>query len=401
MDRNDVGKWVKISYGSATVSRNAKSDTASSMEKSALRRPRQNLFGSRFPGAFLLEENMRRRRWLLAALVLAICLTACGDKSTGAQSEGQKNVQDAPKESVSELPIEVEGADYPLVIRDYIKQETELKEMPKKVAVLSGTPLNIWYDLGGKSICTSDISSNVRLVEGYEDEIKALPTIGPVYSIDMESVIPLKPDLVIAQTGTQSVQGKKLKEMGFPTIMTHIRSLEDVISYYRGFGKILGKEELAEQKIRELTQKKEEIVSKLPKERPSVVILYFTNKTIAAKLDRSIAGDVAKILGFENIAADLPADSLGSENTPLDVEYIVKKDPDYVFVTSMVESNELAEEMIRKEFETNPVWKGVRAIQEGKVHHLPQEYFLYNAGPYYDEAIRTMARCVYPEVFGE
>lgn len=369
-----------------------------------MREPKSSfvLYAYGFRGLFLFQkedggEKMKRVARVLTTLLAVAFLSACGT----AEVSNLKNTQSATKVSDKEEPIEVQGEGYPIVVRDYLKTETELKKKPERVAVLSGTPLNIWYDLGGKSICTSDISSNVRLVEPYSDEIKSLPTIGPVYSIDMESVIPLQPDLIIAQVGTQSVQGKKLREMGFPTIMTHIRGFEDVLSYYRGFGKILGEEKLAEEKIQALTEKKELIVSKLPKERPSVVILYLTNKTLSVKLDNSIAGDVATILGFTNIASNLPADSLGSENTPLDIEYIVEKKPDYVFVTSMVESNQLAEEMIHKEFESNPIWKGVKAIQEGRAHHLPQEYFLYNAGPYYDQAIEYMARCVYPEALND
>ena len=71
--------------------------------------------------------------------------------------------------------------------------------------------MNIWYDLGGKSICTSDVTDNVRLTEGYEDEIRSLPMIGPVYSVDMESIIGHEPDLIISQVGTQSTQASKLR----------------------------------------------------------------------------------------------------------------------------------------------------------------------------------------------
>lgn len=99
------------------------------------------------------------------------------------------------KVTEDEAAILVTGEDYPLTVRDYLKYETTIESKPERVAVMSGTPLNIWYDLGGKSVCTSDVSSNIRLTEGYEDEIKALPQIGPVYSIDMESVIAEEPAL--------------------------------------------------------------------------------------------------------------------------------------------------------------------------------------------------------------
>ncbi|MBU5428263.1 ABC transporter substrate-binding protein [Tissierella pigra] len=336
--------------------------------------------------------------WLMILAVITTSISGC-TKTTGVG--GLTNVQNTEKVDDTQLSITVEGDKYPLTVKDFLKKETILKEKPEKIAVLSGTPLNIWYDLGGKSVCTSDVSDNVKLIPEYREEIRNLPTIGPVYSIDMESVIPHKPDLIIAQVGTQSTQAKKLREMGFNVITTHIRGYDDVVSTYKAFGKILEKEELAETKIKELEKQKKEIVSKLPDESKSVVILYITSKTLAVKLDNSIAGDVAKILRLKNIASDLPPDTIGSETTPLDIEYIVEKNPDYVLVTSMISSNEEAIKSIEEEFNTNPVWSGVKAVQEGRVIHLPQEYFLYNAGPYYNEAIEYMAKNIYPEIYEE
>lgn len=343
-------------------------------------------------------KDYKKVLWIMTLAIMISSVSGCTN-TTGVG--GLSNTKNVEKAEHSQLSITVEGDMYPLKVKDFLKKETILENKPEKVAVLSGTPLNIWYDLGGKSVCTSDVSDNVKLIPEYEEEIRSLPTIGPVYSIDMESVIPHKPDLIIAQVGTQSTQAKKLREMGFNVITTHIRGYDDVVSTYKAFGKILEKEELAETKIKELERQKKEIVSKLPEENKSVVILYITSKTLAVKLDNSIAGDIAKILRLKNIASDLPPDTIGSETTPLDIEYIVDKNPDYILVTSMISSNEGAVKAIEEEFATNPVWNGVKAIQEGRVVHLPQEYFLYNAGPYYHEAIEYMARSIYPEVYGE
>lgn len=335
---------------------------------------------------------------LMMIVILSTNLIGC-NKTTGVG--GLSNTKSTEKVDEGDLAIKVEGEDYPLTVRDFLKKETVLEKKFEKAAILSGTPLNIWYSLGGKSVCTSDISENLKLIPEYKDEILKLPTIGPVYSINMESVISEQPDLIIAQVGTQGTQAKKLRDMGFNVINTHIRGYQDVISIYRAFGKILGQQEKAENIIKELEDEKEGIVSKLPKENKTVVILYITSNSLSVKLDNSIAGDVTKILGIKNIASDLPPDTIGSENTPLDIEYIVGKNPDYVLVTSMIANNELARESMEKEFANNPVWKGVRAISEGNVIYLPQEYFLYNAGPYYGEAIEYMARSIYPEIYGE
>ena len=101
---------------------------------------------------------------------------------------------------------------------------------------------------------------------------------------------------------------------------------------------------------------------------------------------------------LDNIASDLPPDTLGSETAPLDIEYIVEKAPDFVLVTSMISSNEEAQRMIAEEFERNSAWQTVEAVREKRIIFLPQKYFLYNAGHRYVDAIRFMAQAVYPEI---
>jgi len=334
---------------------------------------------------------------LIAVIILAMSLTGCGSTSGVG---GLSNTKSNDKAQEDEASISVKGETYPITVRDYLKNEIVIDKKPQKAAVLSGTPLNIWYDLGGKSVCTSTVSDNVKLIPEYKEEILKLPNIGAVYAVDMEAVIAQKPDLIISQVGTQSTAAKKLADMGFKVIQAHIRGYDDVISTYEAFGKILGAESRAGEKIRTLTKGKEDIIAKLPAKSKSVVILYVTSKSLSVKLDNSIAGDVAKILKLKNIASDLPPDTIGSETTPLDIEYIVEKNPDYVLVTSMISNNEAARKTMEENFANSPAWKGVKAISEGRVAYLPQEYFLYNAGPYYCEAIEYMARCVYPEVYG-
>ncbi|WP_296256823.1 ABC transporter substrate-binding protein [uncultured Ezakiella sp.] len=339
---------------------------------------------------------MKKKFVYLITLILVLFLSlGCSNK----ESKTIGNLTNIKNQKIVGK-MSVEGGSYPKTIKDYQGEEVTLEKPFERAAVLSATPLNIWYDLGGKSICTSEISENVKLIPEYKDEITKLPKVGRVFSINMEAVIEQEPDLIIAQVGTQSTQAKKFRDMGINTITTYVKTFEDVINTYDTFGKILNNEEKANEKIEYLISQKELLESKAPKNGDSIVILYVTGNGISVKLDNSIAGDVAKILGLKNIASDLKPDSIGSENTPLDIEYIVESNPDYVLVTSMVESNEEAIKIMEEEFNNNPIWSGVEAIKENKVIYLPQQYFLFNAGPYYDEAIEYMAMSIYPEIYG-
>ena len=343
----------------------------------------------------------------LLAILLAACLLlaapGCGTAGAPASSPGDP---DAPTASPgvdrsAGSALVVEGDSYPLVVHDCLGNETIIESRPARVAVISGTPLNIWYDLGGKSVCTSTVSTNVKLMPQYAEEIMSLPEVGPVYSVNQEAVIATQPDLIIAQFGAQNVQAAKLREMGYKVITTNIRTFDEVTASYLAFSQILGVASLGQSRVNEMVRQRDALIAKAPDAGTTVVILYLTASTLSVKLNNSIAGDVAMCLGLANIASNLPPDAIGSENTPLDIEYIIDKDPDFVLVASMIADNATAIQTMEDIFATNPIWQGVRAVREGQIVYLPQEYFLYNAGPYYVEAVEYMARGVYPQIYGE
>lgn len=370
---------------------------------------------------------MKKAFILLLAALLLTCLCACGGAGgtetppptaapTAAPSPtAAPTAAPAPAEtpeptpvraedldllSSDEVVLKVEGDSYPLTITDALGTEIYLEKKPERIAVMAGTLLNIWYDLGGDSVCSSDISNNLVLLEERAEEMLAIPRAGAVYQLNLEALIATKPDLIICQTGVQTTAAAKLKQMGYTVVETNAKTVQSLAQVYEGFGKLLGAQDRAAQRIQEFLGGIGDIQAKLPEGRPSCVILYVTSSTVSVKLDSSIAGDIAYMLGLENIASGLPADTLGSENTPLDIEYIVAKNPDLVFITSMVADNDTALNMVQEMFANNPAWSTVKAIKEGKIIYLPQQYYLYNAGPYYIDAVRYMACSVYPEIYG-
>ena len=322
------------------------------------------------------------------------------EEAAPAETPAPVRVEDVDVLSSDEVVLRVEGEDYPLTVIDAMGTEIYLEKKPERIAVMAGTLLNIWYDLGGDSVCSSDISNNLVLLKERAEEMLAIPRAGAVYQLNLEALIAMKPDLIICQTGVQTTAAAKLKQMGYTVVETNAKTVQSLAQVYEGFGKLLGAQEKARERIQEFLGGIVDIQSRLPQERPSCVILYVTSSTVSVKLDSSIAGDIAYMLGLDNIASGLPADTLGSENTPLDIEYIVAKNPDLVFVTSMVADNDTAMEMVRTMFANNPAWSTVKAIKAEKVIYLPQQYYLYNAGPYYIDAVRYMACSVYPDIYG-
>ncbi|NLH71252.1 MAG: hypothetical protein GX454_13940 [Brooklawnia sp.] len=81
------------------------------------------------------------------AVVVAFALGACGSGSTGAADAARSGSQSqATADSGLTGGVQISGDQYPLSITDFVGHAITLDHKPERVCVISGTPLNIWYD---------------------------------------------------------------------------------------------------------------------------------------------------------------------------------------------------------------------------------------------------------------
>ncbi|WIY82831.1 ABC transporter substrate-binding protein [Propionimicrobium sp. PCR01-08-3] len=335
------------------------------------------------------------------AALLAFGLAACGSGPTDSSTNAGAPDSSAANASFDANSVRISGDSYPMTITDFVGNTITLEQKPERVCVVSGTPLNIYYDAGGTAVCGPNITENLRLVTEHADEMKALPQVGSSYAINMEQLSAQNPDLVITMAGSQDTQLKAMQGLDMTTLSVKVRSFEDLVTTYQLFGAINGTQDIVDQRISDISSQRDEVIAKWPGDDISVAILYVTAQSLAVKLDNSIAGEMATTLGVTNIASELAPDNPGSETTNLDIEAIVAAQPDYVLVTSMIENNDEAKQKLDEQFASNQAWQAVDAVRDGKVIYLPQQYFLFNAGPYYADALEYFAASLRPDVYGQ
>lgn len=329
---------------------------------------------------------------LIVFILASLLLTGCGKEKATDVSQNEPTAS----ENTQETNTEEKASTYPLTITDENDRVVELEKKPEKIVVISGTLLGPFYAVGGEAVGMCTPASGRPTPEGTKD----LPTVGPVYNIDMEKLMSLEPDLVIAQKGMHDRFVPILEQSNVPVVLLKMVKYEDVLKTVKILGDIADNSQKAEEIVDNIKTNVEGIVDKLPEQNKKVAILYVTSQDVSVKLENSIAGDVARILKLDNMSKGVMPAKMGSETAPFSMERIVEYDPDVILVTTMVSSQEIAEERIKKDMETNPAWTELRAVKEGNVKYLPQSMFLENAGEYYWKAVEYMAKTVYPEVYG-
>ena len=283
------------------------------------------------------------------------------------------------------------GENYAVISDDRGKAVT-LPQKPQRVVVLSTSLLNFADALDGNLVGRAAIKSeDAALPEKYKD----VPDVGPVYSISLEKVTALQPDVVIGSTDHHEKLAAQLEDSGIPVILLRTKTYDDVKRNLDVMGKVYGKDKEAAAVDEKLDKDIKAITEAVPKAGQRIAIIHATPSAVSLELPTSIAGGIADLLHLQNIAA-APA---GSENNriPYSMESLVEANPDVIFLTSMGSSDKI-EKRIKSDIEGNPAWASLKAVRSGRFYILPERYFLLNPGLDYPKAVGYMANLVYPGV---
>ena len=128
--------------------------------------------------------------------------------------------------------------------------ETTAKHKPSIVA-LSPHIVEMLYDIGaGEQIIGTTAFSD------YPDQAKNIPIIGNYIRLQLEKIIALQPDLIIAwKSGNPSDDLARLKQLGFKVIYSEPHNFEDIAKEMREFGQLTGHANQAEQQAQQLLSK--------------------------------------------------------------------------------------------------------------------------------------------------
>ncbi|MGL1956442.1 MAG: cobalamin-binding protein [Colwellia sp.] len=139
------------------------------------------------------------------------------------------------------------------------KAEKSNSLVQKKPSIVALSPhiVEMLYDIGAGSqiIGTTEFSD-------YPEQAKKIPRIGNYLRIQIERVIELQPDLIIAwQSGNPSDDLSRLTQLGFTIVYSQPNTFEDIAKEMRYFGKITDHEEKGEQQANQFLKKLSKIKS--------------------------------------------------------------------------------------------------------------------------------------------
>jgi iron complex transport system substrate-binding protein len=177
---------------------------------------------------------------------------------------------------------------------------------------------------GGQLIATVQYSSEPPAARN-------VPRIGDVAAIDMERLVALHPDVVIAwPAGGNPAQRAKIEALGIPLYRQQVARLADLPVSLRRLGVLAGTPAVAEPAAAALDARLAALrrTYRAQGHRPSV-LLQVWNRPIYTIGGRHLMSDALELCGARNVFADLP------EPGPLvDTEAVIGRDPDIILAAA-------------------------------------------------------------------
>uniref|UniRef100_A0A7V4DH67 Cobalamin-binding protein n=1 Tax=Candidatus Caldatribacterium californiense TaxID=1454726 RepID=A0A7V4DH67_9BACT len=254
--------------------------------------------------------------------------------------------------------------------------------------VVSLTPANteIVFALGAEGSLVG-----VTTYCDYPEEAKKKEKVGSITEVDLEAIVRLEPDLVLAGSLTPPEVIERLTKLGYPVFVLDPKSIPQVIEGIRKVALLLGKEKEGEALAQAMERNVQEIqarVSGLPEEeKPRVFHVIWHDPLWTAGKDTFIH-EFITLAGGKNVAEDL------SGYVTLDLEELLRRNPDIITVVSAHGEN-LPYNFIVSDTRL----RALQAVQQGQVFVVDSD-IVSRPGPRVTEALRIFASIIHPEIFG-
>lgn len=168
----------------------------------------------------------------------------------------------------------------------------------------------------------------------YPQAAKAVPRVGGYSNPDLEAIVALKPDLVVAwKSGNRSAQLDRLQALGIPVYLTEPRRLEDVASNLRALGKLAGSTATAEAAARAFELRRAQLAERYAQRPPVRMFYQIWDSPLMTVNGQHLISDALRLCGGQNVFADL------AQLAPtISVEAVLAANPEAVLASGMGEA---------------------------------------------------------------
>jgi len=321
---------------------------------------------------------------LFVSLISFACQTPSSEPPTFAPS---------PPAPTEEIPAETKSEEglptFPIVVVDDLGRKITIQHLPQRIVSLapSNTEILFALGLGDKIVGTTDYCD-------YPEAAKAKPRVAGYSNPNIEKLMSLEPDLIVAESIHERMVLPALERLGLTVIVTSATSLDTILHDVELIGQVTGKSVTAAQLTENMRKRIEAVTEKTRniqiEQRPRVLYVCWHNPIWTMGSDTFIDDLIWKAGGMNVFASDF------KKSRAVSLEAVIDKDPQIIIISGMGTTGGLIYNSIIKEARL----RDVSAIADNRVYKISDANLIERPGPRIVDGLDEVAKYIHPEIFG-
>lgn len=303
-------------------------------------------------------------------MLIAALTVGCNKEPEITESKNEKNTSDSS---------------FPLTLNDQMGREVTIEVLPERIVSLAPSNTEILFALG--------LEDKIVGVTDYCDYPKAVSSkdkIGGYSEPNIEKIISLKPDLILA-TDIHQKPVEELEKLGVPSVVIEPEDFDEMLASIEITGKATGRHKEATALINDLKARIKEVgdmVAKIPTDNRPKVLYELWHTPITTAGPGTFVDDIIQRAGGENIARDA-----NKAYPQYSQEMIIAKNPDIIIFSHHGTTGETAEDILQR-----PGWNSINAVKNNKVFYV-DENLVQRATPRLVDGLEQFVKIMHPELF--
>ena len=246
-------------------------------------------------------------------LVGFFCLVAAMAASTSLRAE----------ESVNHAPTKI-------CVTDDAQRKVCIATPARRIIALSPGATELLYAAGA-----GDYMVGAVAFSDFPDAAKQLPRVGSYKRLDMEAVLALKPDLIVAwRSGNPVPQTERLEALGFPIYFSEPLRFEGVSTTLERLSHLAGTDAFGQKAANSFRNEIAALRQKYINAAPVGVFYEVWQEPLMTVNDTHLISQAINVCGGVNVFGDLPALA-----PHISQEAVIAVDPEAIIVSGMGEAN--------------------------------------------------------------
>lgn len=191
---------------------------------------------------------------------------------------------------------------------------------------------------------------------------KALPIVGRFDLLDIERILELDPDLVVAwQTGNPRSSVNQLRQLGLTVYVAEPKSLAAIPSHIERLAVLAGKELNDLKVIYDFRQKLEVLDSKYRHQSPVTIFYQVWDRPLITAGGNELINDIIRLCGGRNVFANIRRVA-----PKVSREAVLKRNPEVIIASGMdIERPEWLDDWLR--------WPSLKAVANKNLFFVPPD----------------------------